>query len=71
MSVLFGCPKENQGFYQCVDDPDPVEHVLNDNTCGGKPSLEVAQLGLRPRRRQIASAAFCTKRVSAPTTATR
>ena len=36
LSVLFGCPKENQGFYQCVDDPDPVEQVLNDNTCGGK-----------------------------------
>jgi len=36
LSVLFSCPKENQEFYQCVDDPDPVEQVLNDNTCGGK-----------------------------------
>jgi len=34
-SYLIGCPKENQNFHQCADDPNFLEEILDIDACGG------------------------------------
>ena len=35
LSVLFSCPKENQEFHQCAEDPNWIEEILDVDACGG------------------------------------
>ena len=59
---LFSCPKENQDFYQCV--AAAVEQVAAETPAAAN-AREVAQLGLRPRRR-ARTAAIAAPRASGP-----